>query len=344
MMRSLPRRALGSLAILLACSLAPGPLMSVALAQSEEDELSKARAKFQQANELEQAGNYAAAVQAFREVGQVRMTPQVRYHIALCEENLGKLVAALGGYELALSEADTLGPEFRTEVEERANALRNRIPKLVIERGEGAEAAAIELDGVSLGASSIGVDVPVDPGPHQISAKAPGHADFRETVTVPESEVKNVLISLEKLQAPPPIEDEPPPAPLEAPRKPNRLIPYAIGAGGVVALGVSGIFFVMQQKKDGDLEDMCGTDHLCRESDGLTAGDLKTAESMNNKLRTYSTIAQISLVTGVVAVGVAGVLLLTEPKSPPTAQQGRWRVLPEAAGADLAGVSLAAQF
>ena len=66
-----------------------------ALAQ-DAAELKKARAQFQQATELEQAGNWTAALQAFREVGQVRMTPQVRFHIAVCEEKLGRLVAALG--------------------------------------------------------------------------------------------------------------------------------------------------------------------------------------------------------------------------------------------------------
>jgi hypothetical protein len=86
-------------------------LEAPALAQ-DADELKRARAQFQQATELEQAGNWAAALQQFREVGQVRMTPQVRFHIAVCEEKLGRLVAALGGYELALAEADAVGPDF----------------------------------------------------------------------------------------------------------------------------------------------------------------------------------------------------------------------------------------
>ncbi len=93
----------------------------------DTDELKQARAQFQQATELERAGNWAAALQRFREVGQVRMTPQVRFHIAVCEENLGRLVAALGGYELALAEADTVGPDFRTEVEQSIVRLRARI-------------------------------------------------------------------------------------------------------------------------------------------------------------------------------------------------------------------------
>src|SRR5258706_10828154 len=81
-------------------------------AKPDAKELSKARAKFQQATELEQAGNYSSALEVFREVGQVKMTPQVRYHIALCEEKLGHLLAALGGYELAADDAKKIDPSF----------------------------------------------------------------------------------------------------------------------------------------------------------------------------------------------------------------------------------------
>ena len=140
----------------------------------DKKELSKARALFQRAIELEQAGNYTQALEQFRDVGQVRMTPQVRFHIASCEEKLGRLVTALGGYELALADAETVGEDFKSEVDTAVTRLRAAIPKLVIQRGAGAEAAEIQLDGVALGASSVGVPVPLDPGPHSISAKAPG--------------------------------------------------------------------------------------------------------------------------------------------------------------------------
>jgi tetratricopeptide (TPR) repeat protein len=315
---------------------------------SESEDLSKARAKFMQATELEQAGNYAGALQAFREVAQVRMTPQVRYHIALCEEKLGKLVAALGGYELALAEAEALGPEFQKEVEDRASSLRARIPKLVIDRGEGAQAATIELDGVSLGASSIGVEVPIDPGPHDITAKAPGYKGYNTTVDVAEKQVERVSISLEKLpmdenvatgttSSGQPITSEP--------TKHSRVIPYVIGGVGAAALVNSGIFYVLQRKKDAELLDLCGNDHVCDpKTDNITQGDVDRALKMNQRMRLYATITQVSLVAGVVALGTAGVLILTEPKAPKPAPSARWFFAPEAPGANLAGVSVNAAF
>ena len=89
----------------------------------DKKELSKARANFQRAIELEQAGNYTTALETFRDVGQVRMTPQVRFHIATCEEKLGRLVTALGGYQLAFADADTVGDDFKAEVDRAVTRL-----------------------------------------------------------------------------------------------------------------------------------------------------------------------------------------------------------------------------
>ena len=78
----------------------------------DEEVIAEARANFQRAIELEHVGNWSEAMKLFRKVGTVKMTPQVRYHIASCEENLGHLVVALGGYELALAQAEGLDGQW----------------------------------------------------------------------------------------------------------------------------------------------------------------------------------------------------------------------------------------
>src|SRR5687767_10182478 len=231
------QRSLSRMALLAACCLAVSSAWSPALAQeSAEDkkELKRLRSLFQQAIELEHAGNWGGALQVFREVGQTRMTPQVRYHIAMCEEKLGKLVAALGGYELAKSEAETVGPDFQAEVDGAVEALRQKIPMLTIERGAGAAAASIEVDGVALGASSINTPFPADPGPHAVSAKAPGYKELVTVVELSEGERRAFVIKLEPREPPatslPPSESSTPPdqSPVED-KKPSRLVPYVVG-------------------------------------------------------------------------------------------------------------------
>src|SRR4051794_28288288 len=68
---------------------------------SDGDGLKRAREQFAQALALQTGGDWAGALALLKEVAAVRRTPQVRFNIALCEEQLGLLVAALGDYELA---------------------------------------------------------------------------------------------------------------------------------------------------------------------------------------------------------------------------------------------------
>ncbi|WP_437597207.1 PEGA domain-containing protein [Sorangium sp. So ce590] len=303
-------------------------LEAPALAQ-DTDELKQARAQFQQATELEQAGNWAAALQQFREVGQVRMTPQVRFHIAVCEEKLGRLVAALGGYELALAEADAVGPDFRAEVEQSIGRLRARIPRLVIVRGKGAASAAMELDGIALGGASIGVEVPLDPGPHALTAKAPNHKPFQETVELKEEGVTRVEVTLEALPQELLIQAGALPE-----RPPSKVVPYVVGGVGAASLIGSGVLFVLRQGALQDLEDACGPrGKSCPPS----------MESRYDDLRLYHYGAQVALGVGVAAVGTATAILLLQKKKPKEPEKTSLELVPIAGGSEI-GASLSGTF
>jgi hypothetical protein len=305
-----------------------------AAAQTDGDEaarLTEARGKFQQAVELEQANDWGGALRLFREVGQVRMTPQVRFHIGVCEENLGRLAVALGSYELALRDAEAVGGDFRDEVTQKVESLRARIPKIVLVRGSGAEAAIIELDGVALGAASIGVELPVDPGPHAVTARAPGFSPFETTVDAAEGARANVEIELTRTPS-----REPSLAPQSAPStaepRRSRVLPYALGAGGAASLVASGIFLILQNGKVSELEDVCGPNkNQCPES----------SRSAYDSAKTYNTLSRITLGVGLVAIGTAVTLIVTEPKPKPPASarlELQVNALPGAGSAALAGV------
>ena len=104
---------------------------------------------------------------------------------------------ASGLADQALAEAESVGEDFRTEVQGSVDALRAKIPMLTIERGPGADAATIEVDNVALGAASVGQAFPVDPGPHAISAKSPGFKDFVGVVELGDSERRTFIVQLE---------------------------------------------------------------------------------------------------------------------------------------------------
>jgi hypothetical protein len=293
-------------------------LTGTAFAQSPAD-LKRARAQFQRGIELEQAGNFTEAIQQFREVGQVRMTAQVRFHIAFCEEGLGRLVTALGGYDLALTEADTVGPEFKAEVETTIGRLRERIPKLFIERGAGADAALVQLDGVDLGASSIGVEVPLDPGPHKVTATSPGYHPYDSTVELKEREITKVTLELTVNTEPP----KPPPPPkiviVQPDKGPDRTIPYIIGGAGIAFVAAGGALFALSQSTLAELEKDCPIPDECGESNRETF----------DRYKFYNTAWKISGGVGVAAIGTAVVLILIEKKpekKSPETQEGAFAV------------------
>ena len=340
-------RRLGIGVLVASTTLASLPMSRVAHAADDSAELTRARAKFQRATELEQAGNWTGALELFREVGQVKMTPQVRFHIAWCEENVGKLVTALGGYELALAEADDVGPDFKDEVTQKIQDLKAKIPKLVIERGDGAQAAAIELDGVALGSNYIGVEFPVDVGPHAIEAKAPGREPFSETVTITETEKRTVQIVMKRLAAPaePPPPKTEPGVPLDKPDPNARLVPLIIGGAGAAFLVASGVFFYVRESKISEARDLCGGN-----DPGSSCPDASEEEagSLVNEANTFTTLMWGSLAVGIVGVGLGATLYLTQGGGKAKTQsyvpvRRGWSVQPAAPRASV-GMSVVGRF
>ncbi len=297
----------------------------------DKKELSKARAQFQRAIELEQAGNYTSALETFRSVGEVRMTPQVRFHIATCEEKLGRLVTALGGYQLAFADADSVGEDFKGEVDRAVTRLQASIPKLVINRGAGGEAAEIQLDGVDLGASSVGVAVPLDPGPHAVTARAPNFLPFSQTVTITENEQKSVDVTLVAEPEPERAAGTQGGPPVEKPR--SKVVPYVIGGVGVASLIGSGVLFGLRQSTLSDLESKCGAGRQTCPSN---------ARGEVSNLSLYNTTAQIALGVGVVGIGTAVGLLIWQKKHPLQSASGMMFV--PSAPNTLAGASWAGRF
>jgi hypothetical protein len=272
--------------------------------------------QFQQALARESAGDWAGALSLVQQVAAVKLTPQVRFHVGLCEERLGKLSAALGDYQLAAVEAqDAKASEVAAQVAARTEELRARIPKLVISRGKGADYAAISLDGVSLGSSSVGTELPVDPGPHNVEAQARGFKPFNTTIDLAEKDLKKIEVTLEAnpqsaTTAAPGGEEGTTAAPVAEAESPKSPLPFIIGGVGVASLAASGIFFVLRANAIKTLDEKCGPDRSRCPPD---------QQSTYNDGKTYNVVADVTLAAGVVGVGVGVVLFLTRKKKAPTA-------------------------
>lgn len=306
-------RALGGL--ILALSLAAGHVSWAprALAQTAE-ELDKARLAFRDGLSLEAAGNWTAALAKFQAVGRVKLTPQVRFHIGRCHEQLGRLNEALGEYRLAEHEAQQQNLTELPAMTSARQALEGRVPKLVIKRGRGAELARVELDGVEIGEAQLGTAFGVDPGPHTVIAKLPGKQEFQRSAIVKESEtVELVLDAPEGLgPAAPEAGTKELPSSAEEDRrgKGSRALPWVFGSVGVAGLAAAGAFYVLRAGAESDLEDGC-RGSVCP----------KSLEDRQNNGELYTTLSFVSLGVGVVGLGVATYLLVSGPPSSARAGQ-----------------------
>lgn len=265
-------------------------------------ELQAARDKFQKALALQTGGDWAGALALLKEVAAVRSTPQVRFNIALCEENLGQLVAAVGDYELAA--ADARAADEREVVEQagrRLDELKGRVPKVVVERGANADTATITLDGVALGDQVIGKAMNVDPGPHVITARAIGFDSFRTTVRVDEAQTKTIVVSLTPIS-------EPKPAPLPAPSGPPPesrppVAAYVAGGIGVASFVTAGIMFGLAQG---------AKDELSRECENSSCPP--NMKDTYDRGQTYATVGHVTLGLGVLGVGLGAVFYITHER------------------------------
>ncbi len=306
---SLRRRSVAILSLL--SVLGAAMLPSTALAQEPAAEttaeaLKRAREQFGQALALQTAGDWAGALSLLKEVAAVKSTPQVRFNMALCEERLGKLVAALGDYELAAADARAeRADQVAEEVEARLEALRARIPKLTVTRGSGAEAAIIALDGVSLGDQVIGMPMPTDPGPHTVEAKAPGFKPFRRSIRVAEQQSETIEIVLEPEPAAPSVGFVGGAQTSSGDPRGARIAGYVIGGAGLASLGASGIFFGLRAGKISDLDKRC-PERQCASRDQQSDIDAG---------KRYTTIANVTLAVGAAAVAGGLVLILTSSSS-----------------------------
>lgn len=326
-------------AIALALLLAP----SAAHAQSKE-ELDKARATFREGLALSAANNCAGALVKFKAVAAVKMTPQVAFNIAECEEKLGKLVSSLGNYRLAESAAagDPKLKDLTSQASARASAIEERLPKLTITRGKGAESAQLELDGVELARGQVGSPIPVDPGPHVLTSRIGDRETSRQTVDIEEKEAKSVEVVI--TEAPKLAENDkpddkpalpegpPPPPPSRGPSIPGIVL-TGVGVAGVAAGLV--LFFGPRQSTLDELETKCGGDTTCPPSAKATA----------DKGRLYTGLAEGAFGVGAASL-ITGVILLATSGSSKSTQKADTGVhfIGAAPGASLGGVSLTGKF
>ncbi len=314
---------------------------TTALAQPTEAELAAARDLFLQVRKLEDQGQWAEASQRLDAIAKVRMTPQVRFHIALCDEHLGRLVSALNGFQQARVEAGPAGAaEVAEESEQHIAALQPRIPSLRIALPADTPSPSVQVDGQPVVTALLAVPLPLDPGQHAVVVEAPGRSTFARDVALSEGQSLTLEVVLPKAEPPPaaapPVPEsprnKPAPTPMPArqpPEPPSSSAPgwIVMGAGGALLVG-AGVAALVRSSAISDIDKSCPSHIDCDPS----------LENTRSRAQTSGTIAAVLGATGVATVAAGGVLLYLSTKSSSHEQTAVLAPVVSSRGAGFCGV------
>ncbi len=326
----MPRVFAAALVATLACSL---PARTVFAAPSQT-ELDAAREAFKLGLEKEKAGDYSGALEQFAITAKVKLTPQVRFHMALCHDRLGHLKLAAAEYDLAAKEAEEKKvAEVQKAAPELAKKARERLAVLTLVWPADGAPKKLTIDTEDTDVAAAGEKgVQVDPGSHVVLATMASGKEVRVEVTVAEKDHKTVELSEPKDEPkdePPKVDpkpkDEPPPEPPKElpPAKESsslRTIGLVTGGFGLLSLGLGGVFLAVRASAVRDLEGQCTPDLRC----------LQSAAPTLDRAKTFTTLSRVAFGVGVVSLGVGAVLFLKGGSEEPPAAAARVRFVPYA--------------
>ena len=234
--------------------------------------------------------------------------------LAECYEKTGRIATAWVTFREVASRAASAGRrDAEISALERANRLESQLPRLTITVPATTKTSGLEVkrDGVVVKEAELGVPVPSDPGPHEISATAPQMKPFKKTVTLHARETLDfpipalapATVDMSGAAAEPTTEP-----PVEQPRTggAQREIGLGIAGVGVASLIAGGVFGMLAKaKNDEALEPQnCPTSTQC------TAAGISLTESAKSR----AVVSTILIAFGGAAVLGGGILFFTAPR------------------------------
>lgn len=238
-----------------------------------------------------------------------------------CYEHIGRTASAWLRYREAAAMAVQQGHREREAIaRERSAALEKRLCRITI-RATQRPNLEIARDGTAVRPEALGLPTPVDPGPHIVTARAPGATFAKQLeIVVPDGDgpcpiaVVDIPTPLDgettlPAQVAPAVSPIGPPS-LPAPAsswRASHTVATITASSGVIALGV-GTAFALDA-----VSTRSAADPLCQAS-GCTSEGKTLLENAGAK----ADIATVSLVVGAVLLVTGGVLWFTSPSLQPS--------------------------
>ncbi|WP_437755893.1 hypothetical protein [Sorangium sp. So ce1389] len=293
------------------------PLLVSAPATAQD--IAPAEALFNQGLADMDAGRYEAGCNALVESQRLDPRPGTLFTLAFCESKRGRVATAVARLDDFLALVERMPPAQRARQAERAAAAREerarlapRVPELTLVLTPNAPAGTVVTrDGQALGQASLGVGLPVDPGEHAVSTRAPGGPAWERRIAISEGEKKQVTL---EVKDPPRGREIAPPPPVSRGggevSSGRRAAVYVAGGVGVTGVVLGGVMGALTFGKRSVVAEHCGAGI----GDSREEACDVTGFDATRSARTTGLVSTIGFGVGLVGLGAAAVLYWTEPR------------------------------
>jgi hypothetical protein len=277
-----------------------------------------AEALFRAGRQLLQEGRLEEAYAKFEESYRLDPTAGALLNMGECRIREGKTASAWALYQQAATLADVQGkPDTYELASQRQRELEPDLSYLTFHVAKPVPGLEVKRDGVLVGAAQFDVSLPVDPGRHLITAKAPGYESIpfavvvhekhdRQTVNVPSLKEQPISQATSIAPQPKPNPAPTPPTPTHAqPPAAASPWPWVLGGVGVASLAVGTVSGILALHEDSYAHDHCPKQVNCD-------GNVLQAQGRRN---TEATLAEVTIPVGLAALGGAATWLLLSPRS-----------------------------
>jgi hypothetical protein len=262
---------------------------------------------FRQGRAAAEAGDYPHACIDFTESLRLDPAPGTLLNLADCEQHIGRLASAWGHF-LRLEKVLPATDERRQVARDRAATLAPRVPWMTIALAPDTPPdARVFRDDVEIDSASLGLLLPVDPGPHTLLIVAPGREARTMAVVAVERELVRVVASLGPsspaagvVSRGPAVLPDPVVAREVARPAPTHTAAWLVGAAGIAALGV-GTYFGARALAERSISDEGCAGGACSNAMGLHAYE---------SARSDARVSDVALGIGIAGLAIGGYLLL----------------------------------
>jgi hypothetical protein len=193
-LRPATRRAWLALCLLLGCVqlVCRVPL---AAAQSDVDATRDASARtfFEEGVRMAEQGNWVDAEDRFRRALTLRSSPVIAYNLASALVERGKLVEASETVRRVLAD-ENVDPQLKQSAARMSTDLQQRISHLTVDVSGWQPGDSALLDGNALLEAQLRIEIPIDPGSHQLRIERAGNTAAWQSITLAPGERQQVIL------------------------------------------------------------------------------------------------------------------------------------------------------